>query len=37
MVINVNVGELVIAGILLGLSVIFDYARILQKLSDETL
>ncbi|WP_102375741.1 hypothetical protein [Raoultibacter massiliensis] len=35
--IPINAGEIVIAGILLGLSVIFDYARILQKLSDETL
>ncbi len=37
LVVNVNVGELVIAGILIGLSVIFDYARLLQQLSDETL
>lgn len=36
-VVNINVGELVIAGILVGLSVVFDYARLLQQLSDETL
>ena len=37
MIIPLNVGELVIAGILFGLSVVFDYARLLQQLSDETL
>ncbi|WP_139651289.1 hypothetical protein [Raoultibacter phocaeensis] len=36
-IVSINAGELVIAGILVGLSVIFDYARLLQKLSDETL
>lgn len=36
-IINVNIGELIIAGLLLGFSVVVDYARLLQKLSDETL
>ena len=35
--INVNAGDLIVAGILFGLSVVFDYARYLQELSDETL
>lgn len=36
-IVNVNAGDLVVAGILFGLSVVFDYARLLQELSDETL
>lgn len=35
--INVNAGDLIVAGILFGLSVVFDYVRYLQELSDETL
>lgn len=37
LMIPINAGELVIAGILFGFSVVVDYARLLQKLSDETL
>ncbi|WP_303203282.1 hypothetical protein [Raoultibacter timonensis] len=36
-ILNVNAGDLIVAGILLGLSVVFDYARIIQDLSEGTL